>query len=615
MAKKGIINIACPKCLSPMAITVIKDKNNWAHRPVTLYEDYQKVEHFGHTTCKACGLPLTSEQCKRLVEASTEVSYWAWQYGKAFWDELREKGTIRERYILEAAEVLTYLASVIGAAIIGNASYDAAKSLCLRIIKRLKDKRALPEEITGESEEETFDSLYALAEAFLHYQESPFGQPQGLEKVFRTLRYGEPSRFIHEDRLHALLGIFKKYNTAHVFQLEALTRDNVDFLLLVLLIENHIKGDEVLDLLAARRPQKASQQLHRYLTQARYLDESTMRSEREERLRFLHERAEERLRNVPADDRDLSFILEVIENAILAVDNLNDATVSIDIKGNSVSVADNGVGMSYRDIFYFYLYPHESGWFSLGHLKPEEHYEHGGFGLKRNLLSCDELIVESRSIAGNYAHVALSFGDGPEAFLWFPEETNQLFQNRGTKVSLQLSIGPRWPAFSRCGLWKWTHQEIEEYIKSNVSKYCKMVDDRVQIFLNGSRLNTSSNRGNGPYRILLDKFPERLDELKDIPIDVYWADSSIERDRNCLYEIYHNGLYVGSDDLFRRLREAEVDIESVVLHKLNKKIIRFFLPPTVHLAWGKSTLPSYEINEGYLAKKLIELVLRSESSC
>lgn len=644
MSEKSTISIACPKCLSPIDVAVTKGHHNLAHHPIVLYEkDCANESSIGiHTSCKVCGLPLTHEQCGHLLEASTEVSYWGWQYGKAFLDELRSKGNIRERYLLESTEVLTYLSSVITAAIIGGVAYDTVKSFCIGIIKKLKESKASPQVINEQSEEMDFESLYSLADTYLHFKETPFGEPRDLEKVFHVLKYKEPSRFLRNNQLQELADIFGKYNPTHNFQMETSSSDHVDYLLLVWLIFNHIGRDEVLEHLINKQLKQATQRL------MYHIKPGSNSKEREERLSFLQKRGAERLTNVPRDSRNLALVLEVIENAVLAIEDIDDAVLSLEIKGNCVTVIDNGVGMSYRDIFYYYLYPHKSGWFQLGHLKKERHYEHGGFGVKKNLLSCEELRIESKSVNDEYAHVALTIGSKHNSRLWFPEETRDLFPYRGTKVSLELSIGPQLPDFLRWGLWQSSYQDIEDYIIETVSRYCRMVDDRIKVFLNGKRLNTLRNRGDGSYQIIVDEFPELLDNIRNVPVDIYWADcdKDIQRANNaedttqeivndfpddaspllvdmfrsfsdrdeekrqdfCLYEIYHNGLHVSTGDLFHLLREEGIVLKSSALRKLNHKTIRFFLPPVVKLVWEKGAIVSYKRNEAYLAKKMLELI-------
>ncbi len=185
MNESDNLTIACPQCLSPLEIN--------------------------RGVCEQCGCHPTTEQLELLARVSKGVFYWGWQYGRSFFRELRESGSIQSRYSIDPVLVLGFLASAVAAGVIGNASYDALKALIEKFRSSTNTKSMLPPEV---EDDEELKLLFDLAQAYLRYKKSPFAPFSSLAEVFDVLERYEPVTFLDPQDLQDLSELYARYDTA-----------------------------------------------------------------------------------------------------------------------------------------------------------------------------------------------------------------------------------------------------------------------------------------------------------------------------------------------------------------------------------------------------------------
>jgi hypothetical protein len=142
MATKGSNIIACPNCLEPVKLN--------------------------SNVCSYCGVDLNISDLEKIDYAAHNIHYWAWQYGKNFYDEYKKTGKIESRYFITPLEILSYLASIVAAGIIGNVAYDLVKTAALKAIRKLRSKHETASIFQNdETDEDNLEILNKLAKAYV----------------------------------------------------------------------------------------------------------------------------------------------------------------------------------------------------------------------------------------------------------------------------------------------------------------------------------------------------------------------------------------------------------------------------------------------------------------
>lgn len=186
MIKHAHITIACPHCLGIV-------------EPESL-------------ECNECHAVLSDSERRNLAIAARGIYHWSWQYGIAFNSEYEESGRIQSRYAICPMDVLSYLASIIAAGVIGNFAYDVLKTLALRTIARLKSHPETATVIDPHlSDEQNLQLLVEIAQAYVEHHQTPFAKQNKYATVFLTIEFSELGQFIAPELLVELEEIYSRH--------------------------------------------------------------------------------------------------------------------------------------------------------------------------------------------------------------------------------------------------------------------------------------------------------------------------------------------------------------------------------------------------------------------
>lgn len=325
--------------------------------------------------------------------------------------------------------------------------------------------------------------------------------------------------------------------------------------------------------------------------------------------------------------RAYNVVLELIENAILALQNTQDAELNVDVSTKGFSVRDNGPGMSSLALFDSLLVPDRSGWVKYGILNETQIYDAEGAGFTAGILWCKKIAVETIAASREQTAIELVVDDANGVTAW--KRTCHVTQHvSGTTISVELcrpfriAMWAEGPA-SKTKLWQ--DNDIEEDLCGLVRAYCTFVEPRVKVVLNGERVNHKVKRGFGPeiLRLSLDDHYHTQRQVFEIPVyvaqiadDEDHLDHYLGRARNdsfnCILEFYHNGLFL----FFRSLPVTNImsslstekirNISDFQKMRLNNRILRVFLPGQFPLLLSKLGLP--HMAEVRIIHQLLDMV-------
>lgn len=162
--------------------------------------------------CRECLAVLTDSDRRNLAIAAHGIYYWSWQYGIAFNREYEASGRVESRFALFPMDILSYLASVIAAGVIGNFAYDAVKTVALRAISRLRSRRETAAVINpNQSDEQNLQLLMSIAQAYVEHNQTPFAKESKYATLFSTIEFSEPGEFLAPELLVELEEIYSKH--------------------------------------------------------------------------------------------------------------------------------------------------------------------------------------------------------------------------------------------------------------------------------------------------------------------------------------------------------------------------------------------------------------------
>jgi len=583
-----MLNIACPKCYAEIALP----------------ESIQSG-----SSCPSCGLDLSKDELEMLQVLAAGISLSAWQYGNRFLEQVRKAGKVETHYSIEPIQALTYLASVIGAGILGNAAYDVIKNRCLAALRALRRTQSLKDSEWGESDDLVFEKLTSLAKGYIDHRRSPFVASTELATVFNILEFEEPSRFLTASEIDTLIQLLSKYERLRLREAQTYRHDNIDYLgMLHALRTGH------------------SEQIFRFVEKRAFAQIA-------EEVRFaLADRDIDRVHEINGQaltgflgkwQRELGIVFELIENSILAVRNQHGPEVRITVRGSTVVVQDNGPGMTYLEMFRYFLQPDVSGWQHLGILQADQTYERCGLGVTGGLMWCESLIVESQKKGAERCGLELTIRGLTDIALCARESDSHWRRDHGTTIAIELCLHPRdvWRenGMSYRQLWDTPVGQVESLVKESIKDLCSMVDDSVAVLLNNERINSVANRGVGPFRVVAGGFVGKaLENKQGADIDVYSAPSPLiraepewerpERNLRCWIELYQNGLFVSRTWLQRLIEMRDLVVTPFQAHRLTGFVLRCFLPSDIPLSVGKSGLPADQPNTARIATAIINLI-------
>jgi hypothetical protein len=560
--------------------------------------------------CKECGVVLTDDERLYLSMASEGVYYFGWQYGIPFYYEYQETGQIKSRFCLTPNEILSYLASVIAAGVIGNFTYDLIKGSAFRVLKKLQSKKEINFVIDpNKSEEQQFDLLFKLAEGYIEYKKTPFPVlNRELSEVFSTIEQNEPGKFLSPGLIVELKKIYFKYSKTiseeetREIEEKKRNRNKLDYLKFVYIMRLNLLGKDV------------SNEIIRYLAEEEYELASSLL---EKKTDFNTDEVYQYL-NGPSLDRitrPINVILELIENSILALQNTPDAKLTINISGKRVSIEDNGPGMSPETVFDHLLIPWHVGWVKNGILTDCETFHRIGVGFTASLIWCNRVIVETKAKDFKPISVELAINNENDMKL-FGHQSDVTKMGTGTRIKVELSqpFRTRWYAVGPGCKINWHQDNFDLTLVGLIRSYCRLVNKRIAIIVNGEIINDEKRRGFGP-KVVSFKLNEKLYRNKlSIPIYVmpiteekndldYYGGRTSYDGFKCIFEFYQNGLF-----LFHHSLEysEKRNLSEYQKSRLNNFIIRVFLPGHFMLLNSKLGLPY--MSEAYIIEQVLDLV-------
>ncbi|OHD18802.1 MAG: hypothetical protein A2086_03250 [Spirochaetes bacterium GWD1_27_9] len=568
--------------------------------------------------CPKCRLVLSDKDISILAITAEGISLWAWEYGIPFYNEYKETGKIVTRFCLEPLGILSYLASVVAAGVIGNLAYDLIKEAAIRIIKKIRNHPKTTIVIDPKkSDEENLKILFKLTKMYVDYYKTPFGIDGEFAKVFSIIELSEPGKFLSPG---LLLKLEKIYSESDLQSLTSSTLETqkLDYLTYVYSMTHHVEeNDKVLKYLSTSQFTEANNLLSKGKDgQARLAKEGTT---------LLHG-----VYNVSRDryTRGMNFAVELIENSIMALQHIPNARLSINIAGNECTIEDNGPGMSPYILFDVLLLPEREGWIKYGILKENEVSSSStGVGFVTSLLWCDKVIVESKAAETEMIAIEILIKNMNDIQL-FRRPNSGLKLNQGTKIYLHLCEPPRMHSFSTGPISKVGYQEdLAKSLIMLIRSYCGLVENRIAVYLNGELVNDEHKRGIGPNQVSV-KFSERFREmdnfinkdLLDIPIyfaqlpestnmiDYYSQNIYDHKGFKAVVEYYHYGLFQFYTILSDQTEIAghKIEISDYQKYRLNHLIIRVFLPGHFPLLIGRQGLPM--MSEYYIIKQILSLI-------
>jgi len=584
----GTLNIACPNCFAEIAL------------PASI--------HAG-LSCPACALALSKHELEMLHALAAGVSFFAWQYGNRFLAQVRQTGKVETHYKLEPIQVLTYLASVIAAGILGNAAYDIIKNRCLAALRAVRRSQSLKDSEWGETDDLVFEKLTYLAKGYVDHRRSPFFSSTELGTVFNVIEFEEPSRFLTASEIDALVQLFTKYERLRLKEAQADRSDNIDYLgMLHALRTGYSK--QIFSFVEMRAFAQIADEVRHALSD-RDIDK-------------VHEINSHALTGFLGKwQRHLGMLFELIENSILAVRNQHEPEVHITVRGSTVVVQDNGPGMTSREMFQYLLQPDVSGWQHLGVLQHDQTYDRCGLGVTGGLMWCESLIVDSQKDGAERCSLELTIRNLTDIALCARESKGHSGWIHGTRVAINLCLHPRdvWredgPNYRE--LWNMPVGEVESFVIEAIKDFSCMVDDSVTVLLNNDRVNSVANRGVGPLDVVVGGFEGKaFKDHQSVHIDVYSAPTpmiraepnweQIERDLRCWIELYQNGLLISRTWLQQLIDSRDLVVTPFQAHRLTGFVLRCFLPCNLPLSVGKSGLPADLPNTARIASAIISLI-------
>jgi len=553
--------------------------------------------------------------------AAEGISLWAWKYGVPFYEEYKETGQIRTRFYPEPLEILSYLASVVAAGVIGNVAYDLIKGAATRALQKLRSHPKVDIVVDPKkSDEENLKLLFQLARMYVDYYKTPFGIDGEFAKVFSTIKLSEPGKFLG---LGLVLELERIYSESASKSLTASVPETqqLDYLTYVYsMTQNVLRNEEqnqVLECLATGQQTLASNLLAKGKDgQARLAKAGTTL------LHGVFHASRDRY------TRGMNFAVELIENSIMALQHIPNAVLSINVSGNECTIEDNGPGMSPYALFDVLLLPEREGWIKYGILKEDEVSPSStGVGFITSLPWCDKVIVETKASEAEPITIEIIIKNVDDIQLFRrPGLVPRL--NQGTKIYLQLCEPSRMPSFGTGPISKvGYHEDLSTRLIMLIQSYCGLVDNRIAVYLNGERVNNEPKRGVGPYQVSV-KLSERFGELdKFIPKDlleipIYFAPFPQSLDKIDYYsrstdyyskfesvvEFYHYGLFQYYTYFSNQIAIAgeKIEISEYQKRRLDHRIIRVFLPGCFPLLLGRQGLP--EASEDYIIRQILALV-------
>ncbi len=306
--------------------------------------------------------------------------------------------------------------------------------------------------------------------------------------------------------------------------------------------------------------------------------------------------------------RACNLLFELVENAVLAVSNTDDAEVRIDVSGRRLTVQDNGPGMTASAVFDALLIPGHSGWFKYGLLQKGQTYDREGMGFTLALLWGRRISVDTCVKGGG--RTVLHFVVDEAHDISFSSWVESGYGGRiGTTVTIELrdplprtySTGPA------SKIYLWQHgDDIDNALRWLVHSYCAFVNPRIRVFLDGRTVNQGNVPGDGPQVVRL-VLADHLSCNVGIPFfTATISDTEGHPDhytgRNhgfqWIVEFYQNGLFLFFDylpdanSLSCLYTEKINGLSDFQKTRLNDRIMRVFLPAAFPLLIGRLGLPA-----------------------
>lgn len=323
--------------------------------------------------------------------------------------------------------------------------------------------------------------------------------------------------------------------------------------------------------------------------------------------------------------RAYNVLLELIENAILALQNTRNAELHVDVSTNGFSVRDNGPGMSPLALFDSLLLPDRSGWVKYAVLNETQTYDAEGVGFTEALLSCKRIVVETVAESGEQTAIELVVDDENSITAW--KRTCHFTPNvSGTTIRVELC----WPfrmamyAYGPASKTRLSCQahDIKEDLCRLVRAYCTFVDPGIKVLLNGEHVNHVKRGFDSEIvRVSVD----HLNSREHFEVPVYVAQIAHDKDHldhyvgrarkeefTCIIEFYHNDLYLFFNALpvmnsMSNLSTEKIrNISNFQKMRLNNRILRVFLPGRFPLLLSKLGLP--DMSEVRIIHELLDRV-------
>jgi hypothetical protein len=503
----------------------------------------------------------------------------------------------------------------VGGGVIGNFAYDLLKQLFVTTVEKLKQTNAMPFLVSPEkTDDENLKLLIELTKTYIEYKKSPFHPKSDIGKVFAVIESSEPGEFLNPSQIKRLENIYRDNQqndiSSDITATDEVVIDLVKYWNAILLRE--YEKSALMHFLSGEYQKGASQ----------VMDEPT-----NENLLW------NQLGSYSSWIYNSEFVYhELIENALLALQNTANPRLLINIAKDSFFIDDNGPGITPEILFKSMLLPsHKSAWVQSGILKKDQSWERRGLGFLTCLRWCRRIIVETIPKEERATKIEISI-DNPQKIQLriFPHNFTNKFQT-GTRVSGELSQFDWW---SRGGNSKKVYSDDEYlFILKTIRSYCKCIDENIPVYLNGKRVNIKGIRGIGPMQFIFT-FPEKttqhLIQFYVIPISsneddvVYKSEFKVDdRDKietAFLFEFYENGLllferdYGNVQNFLAEISQYSEKIANItpsekrlLVERLQTFMIRVFLSPDFPLLIGKRD-GLLSRSENYIKAQVIDLI-------